>query len=321
MKKLQKGLFILMLGLTFTACGNTTSSLESTGSSNQVAFDASKKIKVYTRDTDSGTRDGFFTKIGLKNNVKSNEGLVTDIVTTSGNGDMVLKIKNDEYSIGYISLSSLEESSLNGLKYDGVEPTEENVLSKSYELTRNFNYITRVDFDSDEKKQIVEAYVAYLSTKEAKATIIANSGIVKINSTDKSWNDIKANYPICGKDNSNITIKFGGSTSVEKIAKALSQEFASKCGNFKPEHNHGGSGDAYKFTQGEEKDSTSKLDVGFLSRELNSSEVASENTAGLICVDAIVAVTNQKNPLKDVTADDLKNIYTGTITKWSQIIK
>ena len=234
---------------------------------------------------------------------------------------MVLKIKNDEYSIGYISLSSLEESSLNGLKYDGVEPTEENVLSKSYELTRNFNYITRVDFDSDEKKQIVEAYVAYLSTKEAKATIIANSGIVKINSTDKSWNDIKANYPICGKDNSNITIKFGGSTSVEKIAKALSQEFASKCGNFKPEHNHGGSGDAYKFTQGEEKDSTSKLDVGFLSRELNSSEVASENTAGLICVDAIVAVTNQKNPLKEITADDLKNIYTGTITKWSQIIK
>ena len=264
MKKIQKGLFILMLGLTFTACGNTTSSLESTGSSNQVAFDVLKNIKVYTRDTDSGTRDGFFTKIGLKNNVKSNEGLVTDIVTTSGNGDMVLKIKNDEYSIGYISLSSLEESSLNGLKYDGVEPTEENVLSKSYELTRNFNYITRVDFDSDEKKQIVEAYVAYLSTKEAKATIIANSGIVKINSTDKSWNDIKANYPICGKDNSNITIKFGGSTSVEKIAKALSQEFASKCGNFKPEHNHGGSGDAYKFTQGEEKDSTSKLDVGFL---------------------------------------------------------
>ncbi len=318
MKKLQKGLFILMLGLTFTACGNTTSSTES---GNQSNFDTSKNIKVYTRDTDSGTRDGFFTKIGLKNNVKSNEGLVTDIVTTSGNGDMVLKIKNDEYSIGYISLSSLEESSLNGLKYDGVEPTEENVLSKTYELTRNFNYITRVDFDSDEKKQIVEAYVAYLSTKEAKATIIANSGILKINSTDKSWNDIKANYPICEKDNSNITIKFGGSTSVEKIAKALSQEFASKCGNFKPEHNHGGSGDAYKFTQGEEKDSTSKLDIGFLSRELNSSETASENTAGLICVDAIVAVTNQKNPLKEITADDLKNIYTGTITKWSQIIK
>ena len=47
MKKLQKGLFILMLGLTFTACGNTTSSLESTGSSNQVAFDVSKNINGY----------------------------------------------------------------------------------------------------------------------------------------------------------------------------------------------------------------------------------------------------------------------------------
>ena len=87
-----------MLGLTFTACGNTTSSLEGTGSSNQVAFDVSKNIKVYTRDTDSGTRDGFFTRIGLKNNVKSNEGLVTDI-----NGGSVSKrfsVRKKSYGIG-----------------------------------------------------------------------------------------------------------------------------------------------------------------------------------------------------------------------------
>ena len=234
---------------------------------------------------------------------------------------MVLKVKNDEYGIGYISLSSLEESSLTGLKYEGVEPNEDNVLNGSYSLTRNFNYIIRNEFDSDTKKDIVNAFVAYMSTKEAKATIIANSGIVKLNKDDKSWDDIKANYPITNQDNSNITIKFGGSTSVEKIAKALSQEFASKCGNFKPEHNHAGSGDAYKFTQGEEKDSTSKLDIGFLSRELNSNEVAASNTSGLICIDAIVAVVNNKNSLTAITANELKDIYTGVITKWNQLIK
>lgn len=85
---------------------------------------------------------------------------------------------------------------------------------------------------------------------------------------------------------------------LKRLLKHYLKNLLAKCGNFKPEHNHGGSGDAYKFTQGAEKDSTSKLDIGFLSRELNSSEVASENTAGLICVDAIVAVTNQKNPIK-----------------------
>ena len=316
MKKTNKYLLTLLLGMTLASCGGNN-----TSNSSKVEFDTSKNITVYTRDTDSGTRDGFFTKIGLKDAVKSNEPLVKGAVETNGNGDMVLKVKNDEYGIGYISLSSLEESSLTGLKYEGVEPNEDNVLNGSYGLTRNFNYIIRNEFDSDTKKDIVNAFVAYMSTKEAKATIIANSGIVKLNKDDKSWDDIKANYPITNQDNSNITIKFGGSTSVEKIAKALSQEFASKCGNFKPEHNHAGSGDAYKFTQGEEKDSTSKLDIGFLSRELNSNEVAASNTSGLICIDAIVAVVNNKNSLTAITANELKDIYTGVTTKWNQLIK
>lgn len=316
MKKTNKYLLTLLLGMTLASCGGNN-----TSNSSKVEFDTSKNITVYTRDTDSGTRDGFFTKIGLKDAVKSNEPLVNGAVETNGNGDMVLKVKNDEYGIGYISLSSLEESSLTGLKYEGVEPNEDNVLNGSYSLTRNFNYIIRNEFDSDTKKDIVNAFVAYMSTKEAKATIIANSGIVKLNKDDKSWDDIKANYPITNQSNSNITIKFGGSTSVEKIAKALSQEFASKCGNFKPEHNHAGSGDAYKFTQGEEKDSTSKLDIGFLSRELNSNEVAATNTSGLICIDAIVAVVNNKNSLTAITANELKDIYTGVITKWNQLIK
>jgi len=316
MKKTNKYLLTLLLGMTLASCGSNN-----TSNSSKVEFDTSKNITVYTRDTDSGTRDGFFTKIGLKDAVKSNEPLVKGAVETNGNGDMVLKVKNDEYGIGYISLSSLEESSLTGLKYEGVEPNEDNVLNGSYGLTRNFNYIIRNEFDSDTKKDIVNAFVAYMSTKEAKATIIANSGIVKLNKDDKSWDDIKANYPITNQDNSNITIKFGGSTSVEKIAKALSQEFASKCGNFKPEHNHAGSGDAYKFTQGEEKDSTSKLDIGFLSRELNSNEVAASNTSGLICIDAIVAVVNNKNSLTAISANELKDIYTGVTTKWNQLIK
>ena len=316
MKKTNKYLLTLLLGMTLASCGGNN-----TFNSSKVEFDTSKNITVYTRDTDSGTRDGFFTKIVLKDAVKSNEPLVKGAVETNGNGDMVLKVKNDEYGIGYISLSSLEESSLTGLKYEGVEPNEDNVLNGSYSLTRNFNYIIRNEFDSDTKKDIVNAFVAYMSTKEAKATIIANSGIVKLNKDDKNWDDIKANYPITNQNNSNITIKFGGSTSVEKIAKALSQEFASKCGNFKPEHNHAGSGDAYKFTQGEEKDSTSKLDIGFLSRELNSNEVAASNTSGLICIDAIVAVVNNKNSLTAITANELKDIYTGVITKWNQLIK
>lgn len=305
--KLLSGLCLLTV-FTLASCNNG------------FKFDTSKSITLYTRDTDSGTRDGFFTKIGLSEAATKNDALSKSIVTVTSNGDMIEKVKGDEYGIGYISLSSLSTSNVKGLKYEGVEPTEENVLSSTYALTRNFNYVVRNDYASDDKKgQIVEAYLAYLTTEEATSTIQAESGICELSTI--TWDSIKDNYPICSEDNSSITIKFGGSTSAEKIAKKLSEEFAAKCGNFVPEHNHTGSGDAYKFTQGASKDDDGKLDVGFLSRELKSEETCAEGTYGKLCIDAIVAVVNQENPLEEVTASDLVKMFDGTAKAWSEFIK
>ena len=52
---------------------------------------------------------------------------------------MINKIKNDQYGIGYISLSGLEVSGLKGLNYNGIEATEANVLD-GYTLKRPFLY-------------------------------------------------------------------------------------------------------------------------------------------------------------------------------------
>ncbi len=286
------------------------------------SFDTSKNITVYTRDTTSGTRDGFFSTIGFEKAATDNTPLKSGYVQINSNGDMISSVKNDQYSIGYISLASLENSGLKGLTYEGVVPEESNVLNGTYKLTRNFNYITRETYDSDKKKQIVEAFVAYLGTKDAKTTIKNNDGIIEISNSDPTWDSIKANYPICNDDNSSVTIRFGGSTSVEKIAKALSQEFKAKCGNFVAEHNHTGSGAAHKGTQGSEKDGTNGMEIGFLSRELKSTETAATGTAGKICTDAIVAAVNSKNTKYDkTTAAELKGIYDGTYATWSAIIK
>ncbi len=313
MKTIATSLVASATILTVTSCNNQ---------SDDNSFDTSKKITCYTRDTTSGTRDGFFTKIGMSAQKANNTGLVSGYVEVSSNGDMVNRIKEDEYGIGYISLSSLESSGLTGLNYEGVVPSEENVLNNTYGLTRNFNYIIRNDYDSDSKAgKIVQAFVAYLSTSTAKAIVQANDGILTISKSDKSWDDIKANYPICNENNKDTTIVFGGSTSVEKIAKRLSAAFSTLCGGFIAEHSHTGSGDAYKHTQGEQKDAaTGKLDIGFLSRELEDSEPAASNTSGKICTDAIVAVVNSKNPYSQTDASTLSAIYKGDKTLWSQVI-
>jgi phosphate transport system substrate-binding protein len=278
-------------------------------------------IKVYTRDTTSGTRDGFFSTIGFDEAVKDNTVLAKGYVEVAGNGEMINAIRNDENGIGYISLSSLPSSNLKGLAYGGVEPSENNVLNGAYKLIRNFNLITRTGYESEKVGRIVEAFIAYLGTKDAKATIRNKDGIIAISDNDPYWNDIKDQFPVSKEDNSDITIRFGGSTSVEKIARQLSSEFSLKCGNFIAEHNHTGSGDAYKRTQGSEKDSSNHLDIAFASREfkINGTEPAATGTYGKICMDAIVAVVNKSNDMTDVTAEILEKMYNGNISTWDQI--
>lgn len=308
---MKKGITLLALvgaSLMFVSCGNSNNS--------QIEVPT---IKVYTRNTTSGTRDGFFTTIGFSTAKEDNEALVKGYIEVSENGDMINAVKNDEYGIGYISLSSLDNSGLKGLSYEGVTPSEANVLNQTYKLTRNFNYITRSDDEASKSGQIVRALIAYMKTKEGKQIIINKSGITKIESTDSSWDEIKANYPIVNQDNSDVTIKIAGSTSVKGITHALLPAFAALCGNFNFTFAETGSGDAYKRTQGSEKDGANKADLAFASREFSSSETYQENTAGKMCTDAIVAVVNKNNSYSSTTASTLSDIYKGTITKWSEV--
>lgn len=334
----RKNLFLLACGLIM--CGGLTSCGESSGvvsskensagdsssaalSSSASVFDTSKKIKVYTRNTDSGTRDGFFTKIGLSSAKTDNGPLAKGYIEVSSNGAMASSLKNDEYGIGYISLASLASSGLKALTYEGIAAIEANVKAGSYSLTRNFNYVTRTDYAADSSVgQIVKAFIAFLETSEAKLTMKAADGIVDITGDEKSWDELKAGFPIASKDNSSVTIKFGGSTSVEKMAKALTSQFAPLCGNFIPSHNHTGSGDAYKHTQGAGKDDSGALDIGFLSREINltSDEPAEAGSYGRMAIDAIVPVVNPVNTYTATTAAVLKDIYTGTYSTWNQVI-
>lgn len=311
MKKIVTIFVALVSALTLAACGSTT------------GFDASETISVYTRDTSSGTRAGFMGKIGFEE-AESDDSVLVQGFIIAGNDEIISAIQKDEYAIGYISLSTLDTTLFKGLSFAGVSPTEENVLSGEYQLARRFNYMLRDDYsvygeDADRIQEIAEAFVAYMGTLEGKATISSKGGIVDL-TTGQSWDDIKDNYDVCSMDNSDLTIKFGGSDSVEKIATGLSADFAPKCGNFVREHNHTGSSNAWKGLNGPNSsiDDSLSIHIGFASREFYETETA--NTTGVVAIDAIVAIVNLENPVADLTAADLKAIYSGTVTTWDEYV-
>jgi phosphate transport system substrate-binding protein len=281
-------------------------------------WDSSSNITVYTRDTSSGTRAGFMSGIGFSEAVEDDSLLVDGFVIKDNTG-ILSSMEIDEFGIGYISLASLN-STVKGLNYEGVEPTLVNVMNNTYGLKRPFNYVTRSldDFDNVIEKAITLAFIAFIGTKDG-ADIIMNKGAIPLDST-QTWDDIKTEYTVCNQDNNNIIIKFGGSDSIEKIALALTEAFAPKCGDFIPEHDHTGSSDGFKRTQGSEKDSNNYKHVGFASRPFKDSEQGSIDTQGQLAWDAIVVIVHLSNQLNNVTAIKLKKIYSGEFITWDDIL-
>ena len=290
-------------------------------------------IKVYSRDTTSGTRDGFFTTIGYEDAKSDDKLLASGTAIVSSNGDMMNSIVNDTYGIGYASLASvLESDDVKGLNYNGVVPSVENVQNGTYGLSRNFNYIVRQDSDMSENERVmVSAFIKYMFSDAGLTTVQANDGILMpggdIDSAEL-WSDLKANDAdvkqalALSEAGTKVTINLGGSTSVQNIAEALTQAFSEEVSGFVANHNHTGSGDAYKRTQGSDKNSQTSLHIGFLSREieLTGDEPAAEGTYGMICKDGIVAIVNPENTvLTNATPELLVAIFSGEITSWSDV--
>lgn len=295
------------------------------GCQKKETFDDSMNITKYSRDSESGTRDGFFTAIGYKE-AKSDDTKIPGFIKANDNANMISLVKNDMYGIGYISLASLEGSSLKALQYEGVEASEAAVVDGSYKLSRNFNYITKGESDcTKEEWLLIKGFIAFMNSKEGLAIVKSKDGILTQSiASAKSFDQILEENAelkaICAREDLTVEIKIGGSTSVEKIALSLSESFKKVCKPFVPVHNHTGSGAAYKGTQGSEKDGINGMHIGFLSRELSSSEPALENTSGLLCKDGIVVVVNRKNTLlNNVTKEQLKKIYSTEKIKWNEL--
>jgi phosphate transport system substrate-binding protein len=285
------------------------------------ACESTETIKVYTRDTSSGTRAGFMEVIGFEDGATDDSLLVEGFII-AGNDEIINAIQTDPFAIGYVSLSTLDTSLFKGFNFEGVEPTETTVLSGEYGLSRRFNYMLRDDYsvygaDAAAYEGLAKAFVAYMGSREGQLTIKEAGGIISVNGP--AWSSIVGQHPICSQDNSSLTLKFGGSDSVESIAKDLSPDFSSVCGNVVPEHNHTGSSNAYKGLNGDNSsiDDGLSIHVGFASREFKDSESAV--IKGVVAVDAIVAVGSLDNEVDNLTAAQLAAIYSGEITDWNEL--
>lgn len=277
----------------------------------------SGQINVYSRDAASGTRDGFESVVDFEDQLTDSANEV------ASNGEMATQVGKDAQAIGYVSLTTdFEANNLKAVNYEGAIPTEENVLSGEYQLSRPFDFATRAegDYASDEEEQLVKAFVAFLTeSQEGLEAVASEGGIVDLEAATP-WDELKADHPIVDQDNSGITIRTGGSTSVEKTVRAALEAFVPYAGNFQFEMDQTGSGDGWKRVLGDEKDGPTSAHIGFASRHFKDEEdVSGAIASGTYCLDAIVTVVEANNPIEDFTQQQLFDIFTGALENWEDV--
>lgn len=305
MKKISLLLASLVLVFTLAACGSSDA-----------------PINVYTRDTSSGTRAGFFSGIGYEDAAEDDSLLVEGFITQDNDG-IYNAMQTDVDGIGYVSLATYVSNPtvVKGLSFEGVEPSLATAGDGSYQLTRPFNYILRAEWPSDRDQEIAEAFVAFMLSSDG-GDIISDEGAAPLAGANYTWDSVSDDYPVCSEDNSDFTLKFRGSDSVQAIAEALAAAFSPECGDVETDNNHTGSSDGYKRTQGSESgyDNVNWGHIGFASRPFYIEEQdGPADTRGQLASDAIVAIVHNDNAVDNITAQQLIDIYTGEITIWSDV--
>ena len=109
------------------------------------------------------------------------------------------------------------------------------------------------------------------------------------------------------------SISMVGSTSMEKLANAVSEAFMEKYPKVTVTAEFVGSG------AGIEAVTNGTADIGNSSRNLKDEEKANGVTENIVEIDGIAVVVDPANTVEDLTKDQLTSIYDGSVTNWKDV--
>ncbi|MBQ2803966.1 MAG: phosphate ABC transporter substrate-binding protein [Lachnospiraceae bacterium] len=109
------------------------------------------------------------------------------------------------------------------------------------------------------------------------------------------------------------SIQMVGSTSMEKLANALSEAFMEKYPEVTVTAEFVGSG------AGIEAVNSKTADIGNSSRSLKEAEKAAGAVENVVAIDGIAVCVDKANTVTNLTKEQLISIYNGTVTNWSEV--
>lgn len=282
-----------IVSMVTTGCGSSDKSASS-------SWDSGNDISIISREDGSGTRGAFVELFGIeeKKGDKKEDMTTQDAQITNSTSVMMTSVEGDEYSIGYISLGSLNDK-VKALKIDGVDANEKNIKDKTYKIARNFNIATK----KDKKNPVSEDFINYIMSLEGQK-VVASNHFIPIDGA-KAFTSTKPS----GK------ISVGGSSSVSPVMEKLIEAYKKVNPNANIELQTTDS------TTGMISTIDGSYDIGMASRELKESELSKGLEPRVIAIDGIAVIVNKANTMNELTMDQVKGIYTGKVTSWEEVMK
>ena len=269
---------------------------------NQKAQRASIRKRFYIMKTRTSKLAAIFTSVALA---------ATMLASCGGSSDKITVISREDGSGtrgAFIELTGIEEKDSNGNKTDNTK--KDALICKSTDVV-----LTQVSGDKNA--------IGYISFGSLNDTVKA----LKVEGVEPSTATIESgDYKIVRPFN--IAVKDGLSDAAQDfenyILSSDGQDIIEKAGYIKIDK----SAAAYASNvtvDVQQSDSSTGIkdaingtsDIGMASRDISDDELSQGIKSVTIAQDAIAVIVNKDNAVEDITMDEIKAIYTGSKTTWS----
>ena len=305
MKKIAAAVMMVsMVAETAVGCGSSNGTDTKGADANQSDatsdWDETSDVTIVSREDGSGTRGAFIELFGIEE--KQDDGTKVDMTTTdaqitNNTSVMLTTVADNEYAIGYVSLGSLNDS-VKALKIDGAEATAENIENGSYKVSRPFNIAVKKDLNNE----VAKDFMSFIMSTEGQKVVADEKYIAVADVKDYAGTKPSGSCVV------------GGSSSVSPLMEKLIEAYKAVNPNASIELQTSDS------TTGMTSTIEGSYDIGMASRELKDEEAA-ELEPTVIATDGIAVIVNNANPLDELSADQVKDIYVGNVSTWDEITK
>ena len=305
MKKIAAAVMMVsMVAVTAVGCGSSNGTDTKGADANQSDatsdWDETSDVTIVSREDGSGTRGAFIELFGIEE--KQYDGTKVDMTTTdaqitNNTSVMLTTVADNEYAIGYVSLGSLNDS-VKALKIGGAEATAENIENGSYKVSRPFNIAVKKDLNNE----VAKDFMSFIMSTEGQKVVADEKYIAVADVKDYAGTKPSGSCVV------------GGSSSVSPLMEKLIEAYKAVNPNASIELQTSDS------TTGMTSTIEGSYDIGMASRELKDEEAA-ELEPTVIATDGIAVIVNNANPLDELSADQVKDIYVGNVSTWDEITK